>query len=177
MNALAAKLGLGHDLAFYDVYSLDDPDLLALVPRPALALLVIIPMTESWRRDRDREDAGMDEYAGSGEGAPVIWWKQTIGHACGSIGLLHCATNGPASQHILPGSELERIRSTAIPLATSDRAEALYNNQEFEAAHQAVAGMGDTAAPSIEGGRRGGRRGGAGGGGRGARRGGRGGAR
>lgn len=81
-------------------------------------------------------------------------FKQTIGHACGSIGLLHCAINGPAAHHILPGSPLDKIRSAAIPLAMNDRADMLYNSAEFEHAHQSVANMGDTAAPSVEEGHR-----------------------
>lgn len=43
MNNLAHKLGLSTDFNFHDVYSLTDPDLLALVPRPAQALLFIYP--------------------------------------------------------------------------------------------------------------------------------------
>ena len=63
------------------------------VPRPALALLVIIPMTPTWDASRTAEDAGKPEYAGKGDAEPVIWFKQTIGNACGSIGLIHCLLN------------------------------------------------------------------------------------
>jgi ubiquitin carboxyl-terminal hydrolase L3 len=40
---LAHNLGMESKLAFYDVYSLDEPDLLAMVPRPAHALIFITP--------------------------------------------------------------------------------------------------------------------------------------
>lgn len=43
MSNLAHKLGLSSDLSFHDVYSLTDPDLLAIVPRPAQALLFTYP--------------------------------------------------------------------------------------------------------------------------------------
>lgn len=43
MSDLAHKLGLSKNLNFHDVYSLTDPDLLAIVPRPAQALLFIYP--------------------------------------------------------------------------------------------------------------------------------------
>lgn len=73
MNALAAELGLAKDLTFYDVYSLTDPDLISLIPRPVYALLVIIPLTPSWNESRVREDADIEEYAGSGpEGNPIL---------------------------------------------------------------------------------------------------------
>lgn len=67
MNPLAAKLGLSPDLTFYDVYSLTDPYLLSLIPRPVYALLVIIPFTPSWNESRVKEDAKKGEYTGSGD--------------------------------------------------------------------------------------------------------------
>lgn len=154
MNALKRRLGLSDDLQFYDVYSLDEPELLAHIPRPAHALLVIIPLTKVWDEERKNEDAAKKEYAGFGEDEPVIWFKQTIGNACGSIGLLHSVINGPASKHIVPGSDFERIRRAAIPLKASERARMLYDSEAFEAAHKSVANLGDTAAPSPEDGHR-----------------------
>ncbi|KAF7526368.1 hypothetical protein G7054_g10789 [Neopestalotiopsis clavispora] len=151
MNQLAAKLGLGAgELSFYDVYSLDEPELMAHIPRPVLALLVIIPLTPAWDnlpvlvRDRRAEDADKGEYEGVGPDEPVIWFKQTIGHACGSIGVLHCAINGPAAAHIQPGSTLDEIRSAALPLKMKERADMLYNCDAFEQAHKSVEQVGDT---------------------------------
>jgi len=146
MNKLSAKLGLSSELEFYDVYSLDEPELLAHIPRPALALLVIIPLTPAWDRARKAEDASKEPYAGSGPDEPVIWFKQTIGHACGSIGLLHSVFNGPAVNFIKPDSDLATIRSLAIPLDMTKRAEMLYNSEPFERAHKSVEFAGDSEA-------------------------------
>lgn len=157
MNALAKKLGLSDELAFYDVYSLDDPDLLAHIPRPAYALLVIVPLTPAWKEDREREDAALGDptkyydggAAGSAGDEPIIWFKQTIPDACGSYGLLYCAINGAASRFILPGSTLEQLRNDAIPLASDERAKMLYDSAAFEEAHESVAALGDTARPDV----------------------------
>jgi ubiquitin carboxyl-terminal hydrolase L3 len=156
MNALAKKLGLSEDLTFYDIYSLDEPDLLAHIPRPVYALLVIVPLTPAWKQDREQENASLGEpasyYHGGLAGAgdePVIWFKQTIGDACGSYGLLHSAINGATSKFILPGSTLEQLRNDAIPLLMDERAKMLYNSEAFEKAHQSVAGLGDTPEPEI----------------------------
>ena len=146
MTRLATTLGLSPELQFYDVYSLNEPELLAHIPRPVLALLVIIPLTPAWDRDRTAEDVGKSDYAGSGSEEPVIWFKQTIGHACGSIGLLHCAINGPAAEHIQPGSDLEAIRIAAVPLSMTERAAMLYDSVPFETAHKSVEEVGDTCA-------------------------------
>ncbi len=156
MNALAKKMGLSDDLTFYDVYSLDEQELLAHIPRPVYALLVIVPLTPAWKKDREEENERLGDpakyYRGGPAGAgeePIIWFKQTIGDACGSYGLLHSAINGATSKFILPGSTLERLRSDAIPLPGEERAKMLYENEAFEDAHQSVAGLGDTAQPDI----------------------------
>lgn len=96
MTALIHKLGVSPALALHDVYSLTDPDMLSLVPRPALALLLVFPVSAVYESHRLAEDSTVDEYNGRGEGEPVIWWKQTIRNACGIMGLLHAVCNGPA---------------------------------------------------------------------------------
>jgi ubiquitin carboxyl-terminal hydrolase L3 len=100
MNSLVHKLGLSPTLGFQDVFSIDDPDLLAFVPRPAYALLLIFPVSETYEKFRRQEDAPKKDYDGAGAGEPVVWYKQTIGNACGLIGLLHGVSNGVARNYI-----------------------------------------------------------------------------
>jgi ubiquitin carboxyl-terminal hydrolase L3 len=147
MNHLAQVLGLDDSLSFYDIYSLTDPDLLAFIPRPVYALLVIIPFTPAWHETREAEDKDKSEYEGKGEDEPVIWFKQTIGNACGSIGLVHCLLNSEASKHIRPNSILDNIRKDALPKAIWERAQVLEDSGEFEKAHADAAKLGDTEAP------------------------------
>ncbi|KAK0120411.1 hypothetical protein ONS96_010626 [Cadophora gregata f. sp. sojae] len=156
MNALSLKLGLpiSPALQFHDIYSLSDPDILSLIPQPIHALLVILPFTPSWHADREAEDSLTEPYTASGPSEPVIWFKQTIGHACGSIGLLHCLLNSPARHHLRPDSIALQIREAAIPLKMEERARMLYDNEAFLEAHQSVAEMGDTSAPGAEEGER-----------------------
>lgn len=149
MTPLAHKLGISRSLAFHDIYTLTDPDLLSLIPRPCLALLVILPLTPAWHASRVAEDKDQSDYEGRGDTEPVIWFKQTIGHACGSIGLLHCVLNGPAKAYIQPGSFLENLRKDVLPLGMEERAQHLYDSKEFEYAHQSVASLGDTVPPSA----------------------------
>jgi ubiquitin carboxyl-terminal hydrolase L3 len=150
MTHLASELGLPPTLAFHDVYSLDEPSLISLIPRPAYALLVTIPMTPSWNEVRKAEDGPRENYSGAGSQEPVIWFKQTIGHACGLIGLLHSVLNGPAAEMIAQKSELHRLLSEAIPLKTTERAKLLEDSDVLEAAHHAAAVSGDTAAPDMD---------------------------
>jgi ubiquitin carboxyl-terminal hydrolase L3 len=150
MAQLALQLGLSPALSFYDVYSLDDPDLLSFIPRPACALLAVIPSTDTWRRLRTTEDGSKEEYTGSGYEEPVVWFQQTIRNACGLIGLLHCVCNGPAADMIASKSNLDRLLKAAVPLKPAERANLLYESKALESMHQSAAMKGDTEAPDAE---------------------------
>ncbi|KAF2849222.1 ubiquitin carboxyl-terminal hydrolase-like protein isozyme L3, partial [Plenodomus tracheiphilus IPT5] len=149
MNSLAQDLGLDMNAySFHDIYSLTDPDLLAFIPRPVIALLVIIPLTPTWHSARTTEDKDLPEYPGKGPQEPVIWFKQTIGDACGSIGLVHCLLNSDAAKHIAPSSTLAQIRDDAVPKGIWERAKVLEDSEAFEEAHARAAKLGDTATPA-----------------------------
>ncbi len=100
MTTLIHSLGVSPSLAFHDVFSIDDPELLAFVPRPAHALLLVFPISRAYERFRQEEDASRKEYSGSGPDEEVVWFKQTIRNACGLIGLLHAICNGDARSEI-----------------------------------------------------------------------------
>ncbi|KAK4547787.1 hypothetical protein LTR36_000745 [Oleoguttula mirabilis] len=144
---LVHRLGVSPNLGFYDIYSIDDPELLALVPKPVHALIFISP-ADVYHRVR-QNDEGTKEltYNGSGDKEPVMWFKQTIGHSCGLIALLHSVANGSAKQFIAPGSDLDKLFEKALPLKPLPRADVLYNSDELERAHMACAFKGDTNAP------------------------------
>jgi ubiquitin carboxyl-terminal hydrolase L3 len=150
MTSLVHELGLSPTLQFHDVYSLTEPSLLAFLPRPAAALLLVFPVTATYEKFRQEEDAPREDYTGSGPEEKVVWYKQTIRNACGLIGLLHAITNGTAREQIVPGSDLEELLKQAIPLKPADRADLLYNSHALEAAHATAAAKGDSTAPAAE---------------------------
>ncbi|KAM0439570.1 hypothetical protein ACHAPT_000662 [Fusarium lateritium] len=149
-NKLIHNLGVSEKLGFYDVYSVDEPDLLAMIPRPVHALIFITPAPMYYRVREN--DPGSKEltYDGSGPDEPVTWFKQTIGHACGLIALLHSVSNGSAKEFIVPGSDLDNLLRQAIPLKPLPRADLLYNSAELEKAHMDAAVTGDSKAPASQ---------------------------
>lgn len=94
MTRLVHDLGLSSRFGFVDVYSISDPDLLAFVPRPALALLLVFPVSESYENARLEEDATLEDWNKKGEEEDPMWFKQTIRNACGMMGVLHAVANG-----------------------------------------------------------------------------------
>lgn len=150
MTDLVHKLGVSEALQLHDVYSLTDPDLLAFIPRPALALLLVFPVSAAYESHRMAEDTLADEYTGKGENEPVVWWKQTIRNACGLMGLLHAVCNGPAKNFIETDSTLDKLLSKAVNMTPRERSQLLEKTPELATAHREAASTGDTAAPDAQ---------------------------
>jgi ubiquitin carboxyl-terminal hydrolase L3 len=146
---LVHALGVSPKLGFYDIYSLTDPDLLSLVPKPVHAIIFIAPANVYYRLHSEGKPKDLT-YAGTGENEPVIWFKQTIGHSCGLMALIHSIVNGTAKQFIQPDSLLADLLQKALPLKPFPRADVLYSSTELERAHMAAARRGDSKAPSSE---------------------------
>ncbi|KAK5447849.1 ubiquitinyl hydrolase 1 [Exophiala xenobiotica] len=149
MTKLAHELGLSTSLAFQDAYSLTEPDLVAILPRPANALLFIYPCTEHSEAYYARINEAEPDYQGSGPNEPVMFYHQTIHHACGLIGLLHCITNGTAADLIQRDSGLDKFVKEALPLRPRERAQYLHDSDVLEKAHTTAAQTGDTTAPPL----------------------------
>lgn len=97
---LIHRLGIPKSLEFHDVLSLDDPDLLGFLPRPADALILVFPTTEAYEtRIRDEDSRLQLNGANKSEG-DVLFFKQTINNACGLYAILHAACNGEARSKI-----------------------------------------------------------------------------
>lgn len=166
MTSLVQKLGLSPTLAFHDVWSIDDPEMLSFVPRPANALLLVFPVSKSYETFRMQEDADKSHYDGTGS-EPVIWYKQTIRNACGLIGILHAVSNGsarnligrlascsmdPRANKFVPeqDSDLYKLIKDATPLSPIERADLLYNSTALESAHENAASQGQSEAPNAD---------------------------
>ncbi|KAG9002847.1 ubiquitinyl hydrolase 1 [Tulasnella sp. JGI-2019a] len=141
---LMHNLGVSTSLGFSDVLSVDEPDLLAMIPRPVLALIFIFPTPQDYERLKAEAEEKRPEYRGSGEGEDVIWFKQTISNACGLHAVLHSVTNGAARSYIQPNSTLSNFLDTAIPLTPKSRAIALEDSKEIAKAHYDAATQGSS---------------------------------
>lgn len=96
---LIHKLGVSSNLIFQDVLSLD-PDMLAFVPRPVLALILVFPTSEAYEKEKTIDESVREDYRGRGEMEDVTWFRQTINNACGFYGILHAICNGEAREMI-----------------------------------------------------------------------------
>lgn len=129
--------------AFHDIYG-TDPDLLAMVPQPVAAVLLLFPITPAMEKLRATENSA----ASSSSSEDILWFKQTIGNACGTIGLLHALANSSASSAISPDSPLDKLFAKARSTNDVDeRAEILVNSKELQTVHEQTASQGQSEAP------------------------------
>ncbi|KAK3332361.1 ubiquitin carboxyl-terminal hydrolase, family 1 [Cercophora scortea] len=143
-NELLQLLGVPEEIAFEDVFTLDEPDSL---PRPALAVVLVFPTTGGYDARLAASESSRPQYTGCGTGEPVLWFKQTINNACGLYAILHALGNSKAKSFIKPDSLLSRLFQAAIPQEPAERAKVLEDSAELEAAYATVATKGDSVAP------------------------------
>ncbi|KAI1115452.1 ubiquitin C-terminal hydrolase L3 [Nemania sp. NC0429] len=150
---LIHALGMSRRLAFHDVLTLsasspDDAALLAFVPRPALALVVVVPAPAGYAARLQAEEQEERERGREGDGDDdVVFFRQTIGNACGLYATLHAVCNGEARGFMEPNTHISALIERCEPLDRAGRIEALESDELLEAAHASIASRGDTAAP------------------------------
>ncbi|KDQ06648.1 hypothetical protein BOTBODRAFT_39452 [Botryobasidium botryosum FD-172 SS1] len=147
MNAWAEKLGLATKVSrFNDVYGLD-PDLLALVPQPSKAVLLVFPLTEKIDKERRESDEKIQREGQKAPIDPTIFFiKQTIDNACGTIGLLHALGNADVT--IKPMSPLAKFFEQCADETPDKRALILEHTKLFTSAHVEAATQGQTSIPA-----------------------------
>ncbi|XP_057476078.1 ubiquitin carboxyl-terminal hydrolase 3-like [Actinidia eriantha] len=141
MNQFLWDLGLPENEAeCYDVYGLDK-ELLEMVPKPVLAVLFLYPITAKNEEERILQASVMKEPSGG-----VYFMKQTVGNACGTIGLLHAVGNVTSEIKLLEGSFLDRFFKSTATMDPLERAAFLEKDREMEVAHSIAATAGETEA-------------------------------
>ncbi|XP_020577628.1 ubiquitin carboxyl-terminal hydrolase 3 isoform X1 [Phalaenopsis equestris] len=142
MNQFIWGLGVPEiEAEFNDVYGLDD-EMLKLVPKPVLAVLFCYPDSQE-RRDAREKISGSAEM---GEVFPenVYFLKQTVGNACGTMGVLHAIGNVKSQLNLVEGSFFDRFYKSTANMDPFERAKFLEENREMEDAHSVAAIAGDT---------------------------------
>lgn len=141
MNQFLSGLGLQENQAeCHDVYGLDD-ELLEMVPKPVLAVLFLYPLTAKSEEERLQQNNEKREYNNK-----VYFMKQTVGNACGTIGLLHALGNITSEIKFVEESFFDKFFKSTANLDPMQRALFLENDTEMEVAHSVAATAGDTEA-------------------------------
>ncbi|CAO2035993.1 unnamed protein product [Urochloa humidicola] len=150
MNQFMWGLGVPESVGFCDVYGLDD-ELLAMVPQPVLAVILLYP------QDRNKESQAStaspvetkSKKAKTMKQEPsknVYFTRQTIGNACGTVGIIHALGNAASRIKLGEGSYFDRFYKRTADMDPVQRAAFLEDDQEMEDAHSVAVTAGDTEA-------------------------------
>ncbi|KAK7686439.1 hypothetical protein QCA50_010663 [Cerrena zonata] len=132
--------------AYSDIYGLDE-ELLSLVPQPVKAVILLFPITEPIDRKMQEEVDHVRKHGQHWVDSNVIWIKQTIGNACGTMGLLHAIMN--AGVPILPNSPIKKYIDACRELTPLERSGLLETTTIFSEIHAESASAGQTAPPEA----------------------------
>lgn len=147
LKLLCENLNISERLKFYDLVSTSSTVLQETYPRPCHALIVLAEQSIYYAA-RAALEATLLEYQAFGPSEPIIWMKQTIGHACGLMALLHVVFNLESGRFVRPGTSLDTLRQQAIHLEPARRAQLLYDSEFLERAHMDAASRGSSNVPS-----------------------------
>ncbi|KMZ75730.1 Ubiquitin carboxyl-terminal hydrolase isozyme L3 [Zostera marina] len=146
MNQFLWGLGLREDDAeLFDVYGLDD-EILSIVPTPVLSVVFLFPCDARADMEKleEKECAPIGESKEPSEN--VYFMKQTVGNACGTVGLLHAIGNAISEINLIEESYLDRFFKSTASMDPLERAAFLEGDREMEDSHNIAASFGDTEA-------------------------------
>lgn len=147
MTKFLHKLGVAKDWSVVDVYGLE-PDLLALVPKPVVAVILLYPLSK--KGDNSLEDKESEEEDVSIPKDPEVFhMKQYIHNACGTIALIHSVGNNRDIIDLQDGF-LKTFLDEAKNLSYMECGKLLMESDGISITHKDVAQEGQTEVPSDE---------------------------
>lgn len=149
MNNYMGNLGVDMSVFEYtDVYGFE-PDLLMMIPRPVVALVLLFPITENYEKFRleEEEKIKKDGQVVSDE---VYFTKQTVGNACGTVGIIHVVANNMERFTFKEDSPLKDFIENTKSLSPQEKAVKLGSHKGVTSCHSNSAQEGQTKAPSVD---------------------------
>lgn len=148
MSKFLNCLGMKPTWKFGDVYGLD-PELLNMVPRPVCAVLFLFPITEKYEAFKQEEEKKLKKEK-QDISSDVYFIKQTIGNACGTIGIIHAVANNLKHLEFESDSPLKIFFEKTSKMNPEERAAFLEKDESIRVTHESSAQEGQTEAPSAD---------------------------
>ncbi|KAJ8463542.1 hypothetical protein ONZ45_g17542 [Pleurotus djamor] len=135
-----AGLVLSQD-CFHEVLGLDE-ELLGLIPRPVKAVILIFPNIGEVAAKHDQEDDLARKNGTLPIDPTVLWVKQTIGNACGTMAISHALANSNVT--FAPHSALTKFTMECQGKSIKERSNLLENTPLFTDIHTNLASQGQS---------------------------------
>ncbi|BFZ15239.1 hypothetical protein BsWGS_18279 [Bradybaena similaris] len=134
------NLGMESCWNFVDIYGLD-PDLLAMVPKPVAAVVLLFPDT----KPVDIIGELQQDFP-----AELYYTKQTIENACGTVAIVHALANNQNQIKFDETKHFKTFLEMTNGLSPDERAKFLEQDNKMGSAHDDCAQEGDTQAPPLD---------------------------
>jgi len=142
MNKYIWKLGVSSEWSFVDVYDIG-AEALQSIPRPVVATLLLYPTVLS-------PESESCLFGSEDQTSGLYFIKQTIGNACGTIGIIHALCNNDEKLGFDREKHLSKFFGDTKDLSPEERGKHLETDEAFGEAHDEVAQEGQTRAPSRD---------------------------
>lgn len=143
MNQFLFKLGVSPNYQFCDVFGLD-PELLCMIPQPCHAVILLFPISEKYQQFC-KDEASRIKNNGQNLSKNLFFMKQTIGNACGTIGVIHAVANIKDKVQFFPESILQSFYEKAKDLTPEEKGKLLENSGAISRLHEESALGGQSA--------------------------------
>lgn len=143
MNTYVEKMGLDiSSYSFSDVFSTEDWAL-EMVPKPVVAVVMLFPVKPASEEFRLAEQAAIEKN-GQVLSPNVYYMKQTVGNACGTVGILHAIGNARNILPIKEDSYLDRFYKRTSDMVPDAIAADIEADTEIEETHVSAAEEGQS---------------------------------
>ncbi|KAF9160322.1 Ubiquitin carboxyl-terminal hydrolase isozyme L3 [Mortierella sp. AD011] len=150
LDKYVRDLGVPAPWRYADVMGLDE-ELLAFVPQPVHALILLFPITPKYEEYCKEEQQKIDQN-GQIVSSKIVFYPQTISNACGTMGVIHSIANNWAHGGSLKLKEdgiMEKFLKKTVDLSPAERAKALEEDKSLASVHESHASTGQTETPNL----------------------------
>jgi len=124
------------EFQYAEIFGFDD-ELLQFVPQPVIAVMLCFPITKENEEKKAQETRDIEEK-GQIVSNDIFFMNQTIGNACGTIGIIHSIANNTDKLKLKDGFLKDFVAATKS-LSSRDKATSLEKDDRIEEVHQDTA--------------------------------------
>jgi ubiquitin carboxyl-terminal hydrolase L3 len=146
INTYMGKLGYGGPAQWVELFSTEEWAQ-GMVPGPHHAVLLNFPITAAVRADEEKEEAGI-EAGGQEIPEGVFFTNQTVGNACGTVGLIHAVGNNQPA--LACGAWFADFFNQCEGKTPMERASILEDSDELDEAHAEAAAADDSNSSAVD---------------------------
>merc|ERR1712228_630491 len=154
LNKFAKRMGLPDGYEFCDIFGLD-AELLAFVPKPCLAVMLLFPSSKGIKDYKQKQQEELTKNPQKiDDDLFYLYQHDDIGNACGTIAMIHALSNNHISKNFaLEDGVLSKFMTTTSKMDWTDRGWALLKAKDIQEGSEDAANDEEdnqTAAPSKD---------------------------